>query len=259
MRFAGVVHLLPLPGAPTPWPPLDDTLTRAVADARVLADAGADLAVIENFGDAPFAPGAVGPVTVAAMVRVAIAVREAAPDLALAINVLRNDAASALAIATAVGAAWIRVNVHTGAAWTDQGLVTGDARGTLALRTRLASDVRIAADVAVKHAVPAGETDLGRLAADTWHRGRADALLVTGGHTGGVPLLADIDAVIDGAPGAPVWVASGATVHNVGELLRRAQGAIVGTALHRDGDIRAPLDLERASAMRKAIDRATRG
>lgn len=257
MKFAGVVHLQPLPGAPTPWPPLDATLARAVADARVLADAGADLAVIENFGDAPFAAGPVGPVTVASMVRVALAVREAAPDLPLAINVLRNDASSALAIAAAVGATWIRVNVHTGAAWTDQGLLTGDARGTLALRTQLGAEVRIAADVAVKHAVPAGETDLRRLAADTWQRGRADALLVTGGHTGGVPTLSDIDAVVEGAPGAPVWVASGATVDNVGQLLRRAQGAIVGTALHVDGDIRAPLDLGRALAMRQAIDRAS--
>jgi predicted TIM-barrel enzyme len=84
----------------------------------------------------------VDPWTVAAMTAIAGAVRAAAPELELGINVLRNDALAALAVAAAVGARFIRVNVHTGAMVTDQGLIEGRARETVLLRRRLAQTSR---------------------------------------------------------------------------------------------------------------------
>lgn len=58
-RLVGVVHLLPLPGGPTRSPGLAAVLERARADARALADGGADGVIVENFGDAPFTRDAV--------------------------------------------------------------------------------------------------------------------------------------------------------------------------------------------------------
>src|ERR1051326_7379408 len=72
----GMVHLQPLPGTTRFGGDIDGVIGRAVEDARVLADGGADGLMIENFFDSPFAKSNVPAVTVAAMTVAAIAVRE---------------------------------------------------------------------------------------------------------------------------------------------------------------------------------------
>ena len=146
----GMVHLLPLPGAPGWGGPLGKVVARAVEEARILSEEGMDGVMVENYGDIPFHPGAVPPETVAAMAVVVRAVMEAV-EVPVGVNVLRNDAHGALAVAAATGARFIRVNVHTGAMWTDQGLIQGRAHETLRLRRTLAPGVAILADVLVKH------------------------------------------------------------------------------------------------------------
>src|SRR5690606_2253475 len=149
----GMVHLLPLPGAPRWAGSLDEVRERALADARALEAGGVDGIIVENFGDAPFHPDAVPAETIAAMTALTTGVVRAV-GLPVGVNVLRNDAAAALAVAAAAGARFIRVNVHTGAMLTDQGWITGRAHETLRLRARIAPTVAIAADVLVKHATP---------------------------------------------------------------------------------------------------------
>jgi membrane complex biogenesis BtpA family protein len=250
VRFVGVVHLLPLPGSPRggSW---HAVLDRAVTDARALRDGGADAAVVENLGDAPYTAGAVDPWTVAAMTAIAGAVRAAAPELELGINVLRNDALAALAVAAAVGARFIRVNVHTGAMVTDQGLIEGRARETLQERNRIGCDVRIVADVLVKHAVPLGQPDIADVARDTHLRGLADVLVVTGSGTGRPHDPQRVRAVRQAVPGCPVWVGSGVTPETARTL--EADGAIVGTWLHHDGALDQPVDVNRVRVMAEAL------
>src|SRR5262245_61241030 len=98
-RLVGVIHLPALPGSPRSAMTTRDAARSAAADAKVLADAGYDLVMLENFGDVPFFAGRVPAITVSAMTVCATAAREAAPSSALGINVLRNDADAALAIA----------------------------------------------------------------------------------------------------------------------------------------------------------------
>ena len=50
-RLIGVLHLLPLPGAPTPSPGLLEVEERAVADAQVLWSGGFRAAILENLGE----------------------------------------------------------------------------------------------------------------------------------------------------------------------------------------------------------------
>ncbi len=100
--------------------------------------------------------------------------------LPVGVNALRNDARAALAIAVATGAHFIRVNVHTGSMFTDQGLIEGAAADTLRVRAALDTRVAIMADVHVKHASPPAGADIADAASDAWHRGLADALIVSG-------------------------------------------------------------------------------
>jgi membrane complex biogenesis BtpA family protein len=248
----GVVHLPALPGAPTDGPELPELLERAVADARTLAAGGADGIIVENFGDAPFARDAVPPVTTAAMTRVALAIREAT-DLPLGINVLRNDGLAALAVASVVGAAFVRINVLSGTMVTDQGVIEGRARDIAMARRHWGRDIRIAADVLVKHAAPLGPAELTTVARDTFHRAGADALIVTGSGTGQPTSAADLQRVREAVPTAPTWLGSGLSPANAPEVRDHLDVAIVGTWLHRDAHYTAPLELDRVRAMRDAL------
>ena len=254
--LVGVVHLLATPGSPGAAP-FDGRalLARAEADARALAEGGADAILVENFGDAPFHRGRVPPETVAAMALAVAAVRAAAPRSPVGVNVLRNDARAALGLCAASGATFVRVNVHTGAAVTDQGLIEGRAAQTLRARMRLAPAVRILADVHVKHATPLGAETLAQAAEDCARRGLADALVVSGSATGRAPDLERVRCVRTAAPGTPLLVGSGIDRDNAAELMRHADGAIVGTCLKEGGDVRAPVARGRVAELRALFER----
>lgn len=248
----GVVHLAPLPGAALAPSGAAEAMTaaldRARADLDALVAGGIHGVIVENFGDTPFHGDRVPAATVAAMAAIARELRLASP-VPLGVNVLRNDVGAALAIAAACGLDFVRVNVHAGAMLTDQGVLQGRAAETLAERRRLgATDVLILADVLVKHAQPlAGDraTLLPRLAEDTYRRGLADALIVSGEGTGKAAALDDVAAVRRAVPEAPVLVGSGVTEATAGAVLEVAHGAIVGTWLKRDGRVDQPVDVER--------------
>jgi membrane complex biogenesis BtpA family protein len=254
--LVGVVHLGALPGAPRFRGDLAPVLQAAEADARALADGGADALIVENFGDAPFFATAVPPETIAAMTLAVHAVQQAAPGLPVGVNVLRNDAAAALGIAAATGAAFVRINVHTGAMVTDQGIIEGRAAETVRLRERLCPGLPLLCDVHVKHAVPLGGGDLAVAARDTWHRGLAAALIVSGTGTGTGVDPADLDTVRAAVPEAPVWIGSGLTLESLPVLGSRCDGAIVGTTLKHGGSVDAPVDAGRVRALRGAWSRA---
>lgn len=242
----GVVHLLPLPGTPYSKDSLAVIVQRALHDAGVLQAAGFDGVVLENFGDAPFVSTSVEPHIVASMTYIASQIRNLFPNLRMGINILRNDAHSAMAVASIVGAEFIRVNVHTGSAWTDQGLIEGKAYETLMYRRQLGSSVHIAADILVKHASPAGRDDLCDLAIDTYLRGGAQTLILTGARTGAQTEIQDIQRLHSILPNVPIWVGSGVTPQNFSSYTECASGAIIGSYLHEQGKLDQPLSLNRA-------------
>jgi membrane complex biogenesis BtpA family protein len=250
-RLVGMVHLGPLPGAPGYAGDMDGIVSRAAADARTLAAAGFDAVLVENFGDAPFFADDVPDATVAAMTRAAAAVRDAS-GLPLGINVLRNDALAAVSIGAVVGASFVRVNVLTGSMATDQGPIVGRAAEVGRLRAFLGADLEVATDVMVKHAVPPPGLTLADAARDTWERGGADALIVSGRATGGEVDPADLEALRAAVPSAQILIGSGATPSSVAGLLDVADGVIVGTSIKEGGRTAAPVDARLAAALVEA-------
>jgi len=250
-RLIGVLHLLPLPGAPGFGGSMEEVCERALRDAEACFEGGLDAVVVENFGDAPFTKGRVPAETVAAMARVAGELRRAGRG-PLGFNVLRNDAASALGLSAAFDGKFVRVNVLTGAMVTDQGLIEGEAFEVARLRESLCPGVEIWADVLVKHATPLGDLDLVQSARDTLGRGGADALILSGSGTGEATPLADLESVREACPEGRILVGSGASPSTVGDLLEFADGVIVGTALKRDGQVRNPVEQGRVEALVEA-------
>ncbi len=241
----GMLHAPPLPGSPRYREPFSGVIMRMLQDAQALIEGGVDGLMLENFGDVPFAATRVAPVTIAALTRLALEVRQRCP-LPLGINVLRNDAPAALSIAAVTGARYLRVNVLSGARVTDQGVITGEAHDLLRLRRSLfAEDVRILADVDVKHSAPLARRALADETEELVQRAGADAVIVSGPGTGKPVSLTDLPEVTAAAGGRPVFVGSGASLETLNRLLPFCNGFIVGSSLKVDGRMEAPVDRER--------------
>jgi hypothetical protein len=251
----GVVHLLPLPTSPRWGGNLKAVIDRAEQEVTALASGGVDGVIIENFFDAPFTKHQVEPAVVSAMTLVVQRLMNLV-TLPVGINVLRNDARSALAIASCVRAQFIRVNVLTGVMATDQGLIEGDAHQLLRYRRELGSDVKILADVLVKHARPLGSPNLTTAVQETIQRGLADGVILSGWATGSPPTLEDLELASAAARGTPVFIGSGANWENIATLIQAADGVIVSSSLKRRGRIEQPIDPIRVSQFVEAARRS---
>lgn len=248
-RLIGVIHLKALPGAPRFEGSMRAICEAAVADAQAYEGGGADALMVENFGDIPFTRERVAAETVAGMAVAVGAIREAGIGLPLGFNVLRNDVSSGLGLAAACEADFVRVNVHTGAVEADQGIIQGEAYHTLRKRAALCPKVQIWADVLVKHAVPIGDLGIAEAARDTYQRGLADALIVSGVATGAATSSEDLRRVKTACPEAPLLVGSGATCDNAAALLEFADGLIVASSLKQGGELGNPVDEARVRAL----------
>jgi len=246
--FIGVVHLLPLPGSPRWGGDMKTVIDQAEEEAGMLEQGGVNGIIVENFGDVPFRTGRLEPETIAGMT-VAVAQVQGLVKVPVGINMLRNDALSALAIAVVTGAKFIRVNVHYGVMAAEEGLIEGEAFQTMRRRRALAADVKILADVLVKHAVPLGPVDLGLMARETAERGLADGLIVSGAATGLETASFDVSVVRKAVPEGLVLVGSGVTEENISEVLEHADGAIIGTSLKEGGIVTNRVDPDRVRRM----------
>jgi len=237
----GVVHLLPLPTSPNWGGDLQRVIDRAEQEATALASGGVNGIIVENFFDAPFTKHQVDPSVVSAMSLIIHRIQQLVA-VPVGINVLRNDARSAMAIASCVEAQFIRVNVLTGVMATDQGLIEGCAYELLRYRRELGSNVKILADVLVKHARPLGSPNLTTAVQETIGRGLADGVILSGWATGSPPSLEDLELAKAAAKETPVFIGSGASWENIGKLIQSADGVIVASSLKRKGDINQPID-----------------
>lgn len=266
-KLIGVIHLPPLAGSPRstaqgelPTHSLQRAGLWAVKEAKLLAQAGFEAVMIENFGDTPFYKTAVPPETLASMAVIAAAVRETV-SIPIGINILRNDARSALAVAAVTGCDMIRVNVLSGVAATDQGIVEGDAAFILRERHRLrAENVAILADVHVKHALSLSSRDIGLAVEETALRSMADAVIVSGATTGRSIDPADLRRAHEVAAkhGISLLIGSGANRENLRQLLDLAHGVIVGSDLRKGGKAGAPLDASRVRSFVKEFKKSSK-
>jgi hypothetical protein len=251
----GMVHTLPLPGAP-----LYDSATgmrriveHARSEAETLAEAGFHALLYCNEADMPWATR-LDAETVSAMTAVVSEV-QAKISLPFGINMLIDPAAS-IAIAHATGARFVRAFV-TGGYVGDMGVFHTDGAGTLRLRSRIgAGSVRILANITAGFSVPLAERPIEDAAKGAVFAGLADAVVVNAA-AAGVPVEASLVAKVAAAvPDTPVVVGTGAAEHNVGALMAVADGFIVGSSIKRDGRTLNPVDPARAKAFMAAVKRA---
>ncbi|MEB3278158.1 MAG: BtpA/SgcQ family protein [Lyngbya sp.] len=251
----GVVHLLPLPTSPRWGGNFKAVMDRAEQEATALASGGVNGIIVENFFDAPFAKDRVNPAIVSAMTLIVHRLMNLV-TVPIGINVLRNDAESAIAIASCVGAQFIRVNVLNGVMATDQGLIEGNAHRLLRYRRELGSDVKILADVLVKHATPLGSAHLSAVVQETIERSLADGIILSGISTGSPPSWEDLELARQAAGPTPLFIGSGANWENIPKLIQSADGVIVSSSLKRHGRIDQPIDPSRVRQFVEVMQRS---
>jgi membrane complex biogenesis BtpA family protein len=227
----GVIHLPPLPGF-AGSPGLAAVIDKALGDLDALEAGGVDGVLVENEHDRPHEVEA-GPATIAVMTRVTREVVTAARRTVVGVEILLNDPWASLAVAMAAGSRFVRTDYFVDRMTRLEygGEMRIDPLGVMAFRERIgASEILVLADVQVKFARMVEPRPLESSAMDAAQHA-ADGIVVTGDATGTAPLPTDLVAARRGAQGVPVLVGSGLDAKNARELLRHADGAIVGTSL----------------------------
>ncbi|MEM6889423.1 MAG: BtpA/SgcQ family protein [Pseudomonadota bacterium] len=246
----GVVHCPAFPGTPRyDGRSVQDICEAALRDAAAYQAGGIDGLIVENHGDIPFLrPNDIGPETVAYMTAITQRVM-LETGLPTGINLLANAPIPALAVAAASGSDFVRVNQWANAYVANEGLLDGDAARALRYRKQIAAEgVAVFADSHVKHGAHAITADrsIEELTRDLEFFD-ADVVIATGHRTGDAVTDQEL-GTIESATSLPVIVGSGVTEENVGRLLSRARGTIIGSSLKDGGVWWNPVDPARVKS-----------
>jgi membrane complex biogenesis BtpA family protein len=242
----GMVHLGALPGAPLYdcAAGLEGLVEAARADLRALQAAGFDAVMFGNENDRPYEFD-VDRASTATMAYVIGRLRDEI-TVPFGVNVLW-DPMSSVALAAATGAAFVR-EIFTGTYASDMGPWTPDAGAAMRYRNRLgASEVAMLYNVCAEFADSLDRRSLPDRARSAVFSSVPDAVLVSGAITGEAARMEDLEGVKAVLPDTPVLANTGVKHATVADVLRVADGCIVGSALKVDGDTWNPIDPERAA------------
>jgi len=249
----GMIHLKPLPGSPIyDGEGLKKVLDAALEDAEALLKGGVNGIEVENYNDPSYFPDKAPSETIASMAIIAYELRKAFPDIILGICVLA-DPESSIAIAHVSKAQFIRATFFTEAAVDVSGLVIRKPHAILRYRKFLDPSIKIFADVHIKHSAPLAARPIEESAYDAAYF-LADAVIISGKHTGFPTNADDIRRVKEILPDFPVLIGSGLNPDNAPQLLKYADGAIVGTFFKYDGKTSNKVDSERVKKLIKVVE-----
>ena len=247
----GMVHLLPLPGSPLyDNGGLREVIDRALYDVNELQKGGVDGLEIENFSDTTYYPSEVGPELVSSISVVADRIMKVA-KLPVGICILADPKAG-ISVAHAVGAQFIRATFFTEASVDVSGLVLPKPHELLRFRKFLDPSIKIFADVHIKHSAPLVNRPIEDSALDAKYF-LADAIIISGTHTGRETKLDDVKKAKEAVEDFPVLIGSGFQKKSAENIFKYADGAIVGTSLKQEGISSNPVDCLRVADLMETV------
>lgn len=247
-----MVHLGALPGAPLydAEAGIDGIVEGARKDLRALQAAGFDAVMFGNENDRPY-EFAVDTASTATMAFVIGKLRDEI-EVPFGVNVLW-DPMSSIALAAATGASFVR-EIFTGTYASDMGPWTPDAGKAMRYRDRLhRSDLPLLYNVSAEFAHSLDGRSLPDRARSAVFSSIPDAILVSGAITGEAAKMADLEAVKAVLPDTPVLANTGVKHATVAEVLRVADGCIVGSSLKVDGHTWNAVDPDRAADFMRIV------
>ncbi len=240
-----MVHLGALPGSPLhdAEAGIEGIVAGARADLRALQAAGFDAVMFGNENDRPYE----FKVDMASTATMAMVIGRLRGEITVpfGVNVLW-DPMSTMALAAATGAAFVR-EIFTGTYASDMGMWVPDAGAAMRYRDRLGRrDLAMLYNVSAEFADSLDRRSLADRARSAVFSSIPDAVLVSGAITGEAAEMRDLEAVKRVLPKVPVLANTGVKHDTVAEVLRVADGCIVGSALKVGGDTWKAVDPERA-------------
>ena len=242
----GMVHLGALPGSPLhdSASGLQGLVDGARADLLALQNAGFDAVMFGNENDRPY-EFTVDTASTATMAYVIGQLRDEI-TVPFGVNVLWDPMAT-IALGAATGAGFVR-EIFTGTYASDMGPWTPDAGAAMRYRDRLGrSDMAMLYNVSAEFADSLDRRPLADRARSAVFSSIPDAVLVSGAITGEAARMEDLEAVKQVLPDTPVLANTGVKHATVTDVLKVADGCIVGSALKVDGDTWNPVDPKRAA------------
>ncbi len=252
-----MVHFGALPGSPLhdAAAGLDGLIEGCRKDLKALQEARVDAVMFGNENDRPY-EFKVDTASTATMAYV-IGILRNDIKVPFGINVLWDGMAS-VALATATGAAFVR-EIYTGLYASDMGLWQTNAGDAQRYRHRLGrNDLAMFYNVSAEFASSLDARSLPDRARSAVFSSIPDAILVSGAITGEAPAMSDLGAVKKVLPDTPVLANTGVKKETIGEVMKLADGCIVGSSLKVDGNTWKAVDPNRAAAFMDAA-RMARG
>ena len=247
-----MVHFRALPGTPLydHEAGVDGILEGARKDLAALQAAGFDAVMFGNENDRPYEFRA-DPATTTTMAFVIGRLRSEI-RVPFGVNVLW-DPMSSVALAAATGAAFIR-EILTGTYASDMGLWNPDGGAAMRYRSRLGCpEVAFLANISAEFAWSLDRRSLPDRARSAAFSSVPDAILVSGQITGEAATLSDLEGVKKMLPQTPVLANTGVRHDTVCDVLRVADGCIVGSSLKVDGNTWNPVDPDRAAEFMRLV------
>lgn len=243
----GMVHTLPLPGTMNYGGSIDAIVNKAVSDAKMLEDAGFDAVLVEPTLDRPMGMKR-GTLQISAMSVICGAVRRAV-SIPMGVSFMTPDCHDLFCIAKASGADFVRISVFVDKVRFPVGIVEPCANRVWEVRRDYGMrEIAVLADIQVKHAeMVYPQVTLEQSAYLAEVQG-ADAIVVTGTHTGEETPIDTIRRVRKIVK-IPVVAGSGVAAVNVKTQMEQAHGFIVGSSIKENGNLAAPVDPELAKEL----------
>lgn len=252
-----MVHLGALPGSPLydAAKGIEGIVAAARADLQALQAAGVDAVMFGNENDRPYELK----VDTASTATIAFVIGRLRGEIKVpfGVNVLWDPMAT-MALAAATGAAFVR-EIFTGTYASDMGVWAPDAGAARRYQARLGiPQVATLYNVSAEFAGSLDPRPLADRARSAVFSSVPDAVLVSGAITGEAAAMVDLEAVKRVLPHTPVLANTGVKHATVADVLRIADGCIVGSALKVGGDTWNAVDPERAKDFMDRV-RAARG
>lgn len=252
-----MVHLGALPGSPLHdyEGGVEAIVEGARKDLKALQAAGFDAVMFGNENDRPYEFN-VDTASTATMGYVIGRLRSEI-TVPFGVNVLW-DPESSIALAAATGARFVR-EIFTGTYASDMGPWTPDAGKAMRYRDRLGrQDLALLYNVSAEFAYSLDQRPLSDRARSAVFSSIPDAILVSGAITGEAAKMVDLEAVKKALPTTPVLANTGVKHATVADVLKVADGCIVGSSLKIDGDTWKAVDADRAAEFMRLV-RSARG
>ncbi len=251
--IVAMVHLPPLPGS-SPYDAaggMAQIIDSAIRDLEALQAGGVDAIMFGNEGDRPYRTKA----SIAGLTAMAAIVGELKSRIKVpfGVNYLWDPVAT-VALASATGADFAR-EIFTGVYASDMGVWAPNAAEALEERSRLGcSDLTLLFNINAEFSAALDNRSIEVRAKSAVFSSLADVICVSGVMTGEGVALSDLERAKSAVSDTPVFANTGVKLETVEDILKIADGCVVGTHFKIDGYTWNAVDGDRVKRFMDHVD-----